>query len=203
MNKKKDNTTLNHKVQLRTKVMGLIENPIILETHGGFGDVYRRCYSDVQNGIVLEKDPRKSAVLAKQRPSWMVYECDTLSAVRGGVGNLLPVNFIDVDPYGDPWNIIGAFFETLKNPQEKMVIAVNDGLRQKLKRNGGWSVESMQHVVQRYGNSELYRNYDKICLELMKEKAAKAGYSVDRWWVYYCGYAKQMTHYAAILKRPS
>lgn len=203
MAEKKDNTTLRYKVSLRMKLLEHIENPVVMETHGGFGDVYRRCYSGIDVGIVLEKDPRKASALARQRPSWMVYECDSLIAIQGGVANLIPINFLDVDPYGDPWNILDGFFDTIESKPDKMAVAVNDGLRQKLKRNGGWSVGSMQDMVQKYGNAELYRNYDKICMELMNEKAAKAGMTIDRWWCYFCGYANQMTHYGVILKRLS
>lgn len=110
MSEKKDNSTLQYKVSLRMKLLGHISDPVIMETHGGFGDVYRKCYSNLLSGIVLEKDPKKASALARQRPTWMVYECDSLSAIQGGIANLIQVNFLDVDPYGDPWNILEAFF---------------------------------------------------------------------------------------------
>lgn len=171
-----------------------------METHGGYGRIWERCYGHVAKGIVFEKDPAKSFVLAKQRPGWSVYECDSLHAIQGAVGSHLPINFLDCDPYGEPWPIIEAFFSSKYQRPEVMVVAVNDGLRQKLKMNGAWSVGSMEGIVRKYGNQGLYRNYLDICRELLEEKAVKAGYAIDRFWGYYCGHADQMTHYAAFLR---
>lgn len=179
----------------------MIDNPVIMETHGGYGAIYARCYSGVDDGVVFEKNPQKADVLAKQRPHWAVYECDCEGAIRDGAGAHLPVNFVDFDPYGEPWPIIDAFFESDREFPGTLAFVINDGLRQKLKTSGGWSVGSMQSMVHKYGNSHLYRNYLDICQELIKEKAGQRGYTLTRWAGYYCGHADQMAHYAAILKR--
>lgn len=180
--------------------MSELEHPVILETHGGLGKLYSRCYSSIPDGVVFEKNSDKSSVLARQRPTWAVYEADCISAMAAGVGGHLPVNFVDFDPYGEPWPAMDAFFEGLKPTVPRLVLVVNDGLRQKLKLTGGWDVESMGPVVERIGN-HCHEGYLEICKELVKEKAAKAGYALRRWTGYYCGFREQMTHYAAVLER--
>ena len=34
---------------------------------------------------------------------------------------------------------------------------------------------------------------------MLKDKAARAGYTLRRWTAYYCGHAQTMSHYAAVL----
>jgi hypothetical protein len=197
----KDNSTIRLKVALRRNLLKEIEKPVVMETHGGFGKIFTRCYSEIASGVVFEKDQAKASFLAKQRPTWAVYECDCLVALAGGVGSHLPINFIDLDPYGEPWPVLDAFLESERPFPDRLAIAVNDGLRQSLKMNGGWHVGSMESVVQKYGNDVLYDQYLNICKELLKEKAAQAGYHLRRWAGYYCGHADQMTHYAAVLEK--
>jgi len=172
-----------------------------METHGGYGAIWNQCYADVSSGVVFEKDPAKTQVLAVQRPTWAVYECDCEGALLAGVGAHLPVNFVDVDPYGEPWPVIDAFFRSNRPFPEALGIVVNDGLRQKLKMNGGWNVGSLESAVSRWGNNALYKNYLDICKELLQEKASQRGYTLTRWKGYYCGHAQQMTHYAALFIR--
>jgi hypothetical protein len=198
---KKDNSTFLKKRQLRFNLLKELDSlPIILETHGGIGKIFLACYSDFL-GIVFEKNPKKVSVLAKQRPNWFVYQADCLTALEAGAGSKLGINFLDIDPYGEPWPIIDTFFSCEKYVTQKLCIAVNDGLRQKLKMNGAWSVKSMAAMVKKYGNADMYKNYLHICKEMMKEKAREAGYTVTRWGGYHCGHAQQMTHYAAVLER--
>ncbi len=172
-----------------------------METHGGFGRVYLDCYARAAGGVVFEKDPARCDVLARQRPHWAVYQNDCVSALGAGAGAHLVINFLDVDPYGDPWPTISAFFMSDRPRAELVVVAVNDGLRQKLKMNGGWDVASLAEMVARYGSAAMYRRYTQICAELMEEKALQAGYRLERWGAYYTGHAQQMTHYGAVLVR--
>lgn len=174
------------------------QGPVILETHGGVGRIGDACYGEVLAGCVFEKDPAKSGILARKRPTWAVYECDCETAIRGGVGDYLEVTLLDVDPHGDPWPVIEAFFASDRPRATVLRVAVNDGLRQKVKMGGAWSAGTLEQMVQRYGN-QLFSRYVEVCCELMKEKAALAGYRLDGWRGYYCGHAKQMTHYAATL----
>ena len=70
----KDNTTLARKVLLRKNLLKELDDaPVILETHGGYGEVWKKVYSNIKRGIVFEKNPKKAEALAKQRPSWAVY----------------------------------------------------------------------------------------------------------------------------------
>ena len=172
-----------------------------METHGGYGKIFLKCYSHLPVGVVFEKLSEKTAVLAQQRPGWSVYEADCETAIAAGVGAHLPVNFLDLDPYGEPWPILDAFLTSERPKPERLVVVVNDGLRQKCKMNGAWTVRSMQTAVDRLGNAVLYERYLDVCRDLVKEKAAKVGYALRRWTGYYCGFANQMTHYAALLER--
>jgi hypothetical protein len=195
----KDNTTLLLKASLRRQLIREIKGPVVLETHGGYGKLFDLCYSQLREGVVFEKHPQKADYLAKQRPTWAVYEADSLMAISERVGNHLPINFLDIDPYGSPWEIINAFFYNWIELPPVLGIAVNDGLRQKLKMQGGWSVGALEEIVSRYGNQGLFKNYKEICQEMLSEKAAQVGYRLDRWVAYYCGYQNQMTHYGAVL----
>jgi len=199
--RKKDNSTLRQKSLLRQKLLAEIDDPVVLETHGGAGKLFLACYKDVAAGIVFEKEPVKTAILAQQRPAWLVYECDSRHALASGVGARLQPDFFDLDPYGDPWPFIDCLLAGGHYRPVRMALAVNDGLRQKLKLNGGWSVRSMRQMVERHGNNSLYANYLEICRENMAGLAQAAGYHLVRWAGYYCGHVDQMTHYAAVLER--
>lgn len=172
-----------------------------METHGGYGAIWWQCYQNIDDGIVFEKDPAKSATLAMYRPTWAVYECDSETAIAAGAGAHLPVNFLDCDPYGEPWPVIDAFFQSERPFPPTLAVVVNDGLRQKLKMNGGWNVASLERVVSKYGNAVLYKNYLEICQEMLQEKASQRGYTLTRWAGYYCGYMDQMTHYCGLFTR--
>lgn len=196
----KDNSTFKQKRLLRLQMLKHVDAPVIMETHGGKGALFKACYSDVAAGVVLEKDRGKVEILARQRPTWAVYEVtDSAKAIAGGAGNHLPVNVLDVDPYGDPWPTIEAFFSSERERPDKVFVVVNDGLKSKV-NIGAWDVGTLAPMVQKYGNN-LSPIYLEVCKELMAEKAAQAGYGLSRWVGYYCGHARQMTHYLAILER--
>lgn len=197
----KDNSTFLLKTSLRRKLLKMVDSPVVMETHGGRGKIFSACYTDIERGIVFEKNEEKSAILAMQRPTWSVYECDCEMAIRANVGSCLPVNFLDCDPYGEAWPVLDAFFQSERLFTSTLAIVVNDGLRQMLKINGGWRVKSLAEIVARHGNDSLYNNYLEVCQELLKEKASQRGYALTRWAGYYCGYQEQMTHYAALLSR--
>ena len=187
----KDNSTFQQKSLLRKQLLKEIPNPVILETHGGMGKVYEECYRGIASGVVFETDPQKAEHLAKQRPTWSVYESDCIEALRAGVGAHLAVNFVDMDPYGEPWHVMDALFESERPWPARLALAVNDGLRMRLKIRGAWGMESMAKMVSHYLD---------ICRELTTKKAGQRGYTLARWVGYYCGAAKQMTHFAAVLE---
>lgn len=98
--------------------------------------------------------------LARLRPSWGVYQNDSASAIRDGALDDATVTVLDVDPYGSPWPVIAAFMEsTPAKRAPRLDIVVNDGLRLTVKRAGGWNVEGLHAMVDKYGNSNLYRHY--------------------------------------------
>ena len=196
----KDNSTYWKKVSLRTQALKHVSTPIVMETHGGAGKLFERCYATFDQGVVFEKDPNKTKILAQQRPTWSVYECDCVGALAAGAGFHLPVNFLDVDPYGEPWPVLEAFFGSDRPFPKELHIVVNDGLRQKLATGGAWSCKSLAPVVEEFGN-DLHSYYLDVCQILMATVAEKRGYSLTEFAGYYCGHALAMTHYWAILKR--
>lgn len=200
--KQKDNSTLNLKASLRHNLLREIDNPVVLETHGGYGYLYERCYRGVSDGVVFEKDAKKAAFLARQRPEWAVYECDCEMALRAGVGRHLPINVVDLDPYGEPWPVLDAFLAGHGDRlPARWGLVVNDGLRQKVSINGGWDVSSLQDAVAHWGAASMFRSYLDVCRWLVEKKAATVGFTVARWAGYYCGAHQGMTHYAAVLMR--
>lgn len=197
---KKDNSTLRQKAKLRNMArLFLTDVPVVMETHGGYGRIFLECYSDVRQGVVFETDDKKALALAEQRPTWAVYQADCVAAISQGAGAHLPVNFLDVDPYGDPWPVIDAFFSSARPRPTDMIVCVNDGLRRNLKANGGWSIASLEGMVERYGNDLMFARYLDVCAELLQQKAASAKYTLNGFTGYYCGFSKQMTHYVARL----
>lgn len=200
MGVKKDNSTLLQKVTLRLAMLKRVDEPVIMETHGGYGRIWESVYSSYPDGVVFDKNPMAAAHLARQRPTWAVYEADCVGAIAQGAGAHLPVNVLDVDPYGDPWPTITAFFDSDRPRVDKLFVVVNDGLRHKVRMGSSWSVGSLASAVERYGN-DLHDIYIDVCREMMKEKAVKANYTLTAWAGYYCGHAQQMTHYLAILDR--
>lgn len=170
-----------------------------METHAGAGHLFMSCYQHITHGVAFEMDPDKTAILARQRPTWAVYECDCVPALRAGVGGHLPVNFFDLDPYGEPWPALDALFESARPWPARIGVVVTDGLPPKI-RIGAWNVSSMAGMVARYGN-KLADVYLDVCRELLSEKAAQRNYRLVRWAGYYCGSAKRMAHYAAVLEK--
>ena len=196
---KRDNSTFERKCALRLRMLKQVNNPIVLETHGGYGKLYEACYAHILAGVVIEKDTAKSTFLAEQREMWAVYQADCITALREGIGKQWSVNFVDIDPYGDPWHVVDAFLFSERPHPDKLVIVVNDGLRQKVKMGGAWAVSSLTQAVAQFGNAAIYNRYLQVCRWLMNEKATQAGYALDSFVGYYCGHLDQMTHYGAVL----
>lgn len=202
--KKLDNSTFIQKRTLREQALIRlaewgVDAPVVMETHGGKGELFKVCYAHLDGGVVFEHDPHKAAYLGLQRPTWAVYQCDAEHALWGGVGAHVQVDLLDVDPYGDGWTVIDAFFASERPFKERMMIAVNDGLRQKL-IVGAWDVAVLKPMVLKYGN-ELHPIYLELCREMLEEKVAHAGYKVDYFGGYYCGRNLHMTHFMAELLR--
>lgn len=181
--------------------MGRIcRDPVVLETHGGFGDLYTRLYSGFR-GYVIEKDPERTEFLAKQRArqGWPVYEGEAARLLGAGLARKVGFDMLDVDPYGEPWPTLEAFFGSERAFQPRMAVAVNDGLRQNARVKGSWRVKSLKEFAKRYGNDKVRAHYLSICEEKLTELARSVGYSVEWWHGYYCGNLDDMTHYGAVL----
>jgi hypothetical protein len=143
----------------------------------------------------------KASFLAIQRPTWRVYETAAELAVASGVGADLPINFVDVDPCGDPWPLLTAYFQSERVFPKRLAVAVNDGLRQKLKMGSGWHVETMKAAVAMFSNTALYPRYLEVCRWNLERLASSRGYRIVEWAGYYCGFGQQMTHFGALLDR--
>jgi len=194
-----DNTTLIQKCALRRRYLRFIDDPIVIETHGGFGEVWRRVYSGIDVGCVIERDEDKAEALAKQRPTWRVVLGDCEKLIRHGLYADAQWSVLDIDPYGEPWQVIDAFFSGSRNYARRMILVVNDGLRQKLRVGGGWLTGSMKPYANKYGNIVLFDRYLDICRDKVVDIAARVGYRIVEWTAYHCGTKGDMTHYAALL----
>lgn len=195
----KDNSTFREKVAIRRHALQAINtDPVICESHGGTGKLYRALYAEISSGMVIEKDQAKFKLLIHQRPTWSVYRGDSERVISAGCGAHLPINFLDLDPYGTPWPVLDAWIDSPRPKAPRLIVVVNDGLRQKIKLGGAWSVGGFEEVTQRFG-SDIYDQYLAVCQWLMQQKAAQAGYTLSRFEGYYCGHNQAMTHYLAVL----
>lgn len=201
---KHDNITISGKVMLRQTALKLLgdEPPVICETHGGRGDIWSAVYAHIDGGVVFDKDPDKADVLATQRPTWAVYEADVEIALAVGAGRHLTFNLLDVDPYGSCWQTLRAFFGSKRPFAERMVLALNDGLRFTACGGAAWRNEILAPFASRYGNHNVWRIYpDTIAPELLAEAAALGGYRVAHFDAYTAGIAGKMVHMLAVLER--
>ena len=197
---KKDNGSRSLKAYVRRKLMGQIAPIAVLETHGGSGAMYNDCYRGVP-GVVIEKNQNKASSLAEQRQAWAVYEGDSEKIIKAGAGFHLPINFVDIDPYGDPWPVIDAVFSQAANLPDTWGLVVNDGLRRFLMLGGAWKMPRFKKYVAEVGNKEVPRIYLDICRREIEEKARAIGAGLDWWLCVSGGAGKQMTHYAAVISR--
>lgn len=198
----KDNKTLIEKSHLRKEMLAKLEtDPCVLETHGGTGELFLRCYADVREGAVFETDAKKAVTLLKQRPTWSVYESDCVWSLHNGVASHLEINFVDFDPYGMAWNGIQAFFESQRPRAEKLIIVVHDGVRSTLKRYGGARIGFFARIAEQIGEIELYQNYLSVCEEQLFEIVAKAGYKTQTFGGFYSKADSDQTHFFAELQR--
>lgn len=197
---KKDNSTIDRKVALRRQALrGVPLDAPILETHGGYGRIFERVYYR-HRGVVLEKDDRKVALLARQRPAWRVYHGLAEKALAAGLANDVPFSFIDLDPYGSPFDVLDAIFQPGRALAPKVELVVNDGMRNKVRVGGAWHVHCLREIVERHGN-DLLAVYLDVAREMVEKIAQRVGYVITAWKGYYCGSNNDMTHYHATLER--
>lgn len=200
MTNKTDHSTLQKKILLRRYIISQIENPVILEAYGGTGRIYSNVYSQIKSGVVIEKNSERTELLARQRPTWSVWQGDSIAAIKSGVGSHLVFNLLDVDPWGDPWPAISAYISSPRELAPKFWIVVNDGLRKKTMLGGSWHTHSLDQAVLKFGNN-LFPIYDQVCKWIILNLAESINYELSRFFISYCGSGQTMTHYAALLAR--
>jgi hypothetical protein len=202
--KQKDNSTYQQKVMIRQRMLSRMKaagvEPILMETHGGFGKLYAACYSDIRCGVVFDKDPDKAERLALQRPTWAVYQGDCEQALLHGAGAHLTVTALDVDAYGDSLTPISCWFLSDRPRADKLWIVGNDGMRQNARLGDAWSVDILKPAVAHFGN-QLDGIYLQACRWTIEQHAEKAGYKVDHFGGWYTGDKNQVTHYLVELVR--
>lgn len=197
---KKDNAGKQEKVYFRQLLLDEITPTAVMETNGGVGALYNSLYRPFP-GVVFEKDIQKAEALAKQRPTWAVYGSDCVACISHGVGFHLPINFFDIDPYGECWPIVKAIFSQSSRLPDRFGMVVNDGLKRFLMLGRGWKLEILDKYVVRFGNQHVSEKYLDICHDLMLGMAADAGYEIDRWVCHSGGHGVQMTHFCAVLQK--
>jgi hypothetical protein len=198
---KKDNAGIQHKARMRELLLREIADPVIMETHAGSGHLYRLCYSAYTRGVAFEINKKKAALLASQRPSWAVYNNGCEYALMSGVGFHLPLNFFDLDPYGDPWPVLDALLTNHAVLPDRWGLVVNDGLRRFLMLGCGWKSRTVGEYVAKVGNTHAGEIYPELCRVIMEDKLRPHGMAVTRWLVHSSGHGGQMTHYAAVIER--
>lgn len=197
----KDNSTFNQKLALRRAVLhDAPEAPTILETHGGLGRIYDRAWFKAGTGVVIERDERKAEALARQRPTWRVYQANSLPALRAGLASDMVFDIVDLDPYGSSLDYLDVLALGGRHWPDRWQLVVNDGLRQFIMLGGAWRYEQLAEIVAKRGNN-LFPVYLDVVRELVAGMAARLGFRLAGWHGYYAGAGGQMTHYRAILER--
>lgn len=202
--KQKDNSTYQQKILIRQRMLERMRaagvEPIIMETHGGYGKLFAACYPDIRRGVVFDTDADKTERLALQRPTWAVYEADCEKALRQGAGAHLCITALDVDAYGDSLTPISCFFQSQRPRADKLWIVGNDGMRQNARLGDAWSVDILKPAVAHFGN-QIDGIYLQVLQWTIEQHAVKAGYRVEKFAGYYCGKLNQIVHYLCELVR--
>jgi len=172
---------------------------VVMETHGGNGHVAAACYGE--DGCVFDTDQVKSGVLARTRPTWQVWQGDCVRGLALGIGKVLPVTLLDVDPYGDPWPSLQAFFGSERAFQPYMQVCVNDGLMKLMRLAGAYGCGSLAEECVKYGSDGVRSHYHEVCRGKLARIVGGAGYRLDTWVIRSAGRNGTLTHYASGLVR--
>ena len=197
-----DNSSAARKVALRRQVLErypeLARTPIVCETHGGDSTIFRHVYETVRQGVVFEKDGVKADKLAHTRPTWTVIfdRCEVALAL--GCGGHLPVTVLDVDPWGAPWEAIGAFFGSERTFAPRMVVIVNDGSGSALNMGGAWKIGYLKPYSHLFGALHVQDQYLHVARSLLGDFSAPAGYAVTHFSGYQTG---NLFHYYGVLEK--
>lgn len=196
-----DNSTIVQKVRLRNRVLAACPTPpAVLETHGGYGRIYERTWYKARAGVVIEKDEAKADHLCRQRPSWAVYQGNCEAALAAGLAKATPFDVVDLDPYGQPFNVLAALAIPGRVFPDVWHLVVNDGTRQAVMRGVSWHMDTLQNAVRRHG-ANLYPIYLQVARECVQDFAALIGFELTGWTGYYTGNNDMMSHYWSVLTR--
>lgn len=200
---RQDHSAWALKVQLRQSLLAqlALPQPVILETHGGLGTLRASCYRDA-TGVVCEQDPARCRSLEQQRPGWEIVCGDSTALLRAGLASQTAFDLLDIDPHGQPWPTLEAFFWSVRCFPPVLGLVVTDGLRQHIQYQQGRNVHGMEPYRAKYGRYT-WHNYLVICRERLGDIVARAGYRVTAWHGTYQGQLKTMTYYSAVLLRAS
>jgi hypothetical protein len=203
--RQKLNATFTEKAALRRKALTLladrgIRQPAVLEAYGGEGKLWAKVYPHLRRGVVFEQDIQRARLLARQRPTWSVYEGDCVPAIAEGAGKHLKIDLLDADPFGSPHEAIEAFLGSERPHADVLGIVVNDGLRLNIRHGVAFRTGVLKPIVERYGNS-LFDQYPDVCQVMMHERAQRYGYRMTEWICYLAGRQSDLTHYLAIFER--
>jgi hypothetical protein len=133
---KKHNSKVAHKLLVRQRVAGLLGNSAeILETFSGEGLMYDGCWS-MFSGACIDSDAAKARDSARSRPRWRTYCGDTGRALSAGWLSSVAFDVVDIDPYGEPWPYVRAFFDTERAMPDQWWLILTDGYWPQMNRSG-------------------------------------------------------------------
>lgn len=201
----KDNKTLTEKVHLRKLLIQRFGASAVLETHGGNGGIFLRCYRNIPRGVVFETDSKKAEALLRQRTHWQIVQHDCVEALCFGIGSHLTIDFLDADPYGAAWSTLSAFFASKRPFAEEMTLVAHDGntriLRWKGLKKNRRDAELFSEFVETYGETQLWKHYTDILPKLIEKVIAPAGYDINDFGAFASKNDKYQLHFWARLQK--
>lgn len=199
---KRDNSTFINKIRLRNRVLADCKsNPVILETHGGFGRIYERTWWHASSGVVIEKDDKKAQHLCRQRPKWAVYQGDSEAAIDVGLCRNIQFDIIDLDPWGSTIPLLSALSKPGRQFPDRWHLVANDGGWLNAGLGGAWSMKGLEKFVGRDGNHFTQERYREVLKEIVGEFSDKIGFEVAFWFIHRPENTYRLMHYWATLVR--
>jgi hypothetical protein len=172
----RENKGFLDKIQTRKRALDMLRgDPVVLEAYAGRGHLGKVVY-DLEFGVATDIDEDAVVALSSSRPSWRVYQCDAVPAIAQGLAADVPFNFIDLDPFGSPWEAYMAFWESERERGDQVVVVAHDGMRLNAKMRTSWN-SVMADAVQVFGN-DLGKMYLQACRWKAKKHLEVAGYEL-------------------------
>lgn len=172
----KDNTHLVAKRHLRALVLKMTPEPVVLETHGGVGEMRRQVWRDAP-GLMVEKDPNKAQVLAERFPHQTVLCGNSLHLLEADPVWPVPFTIVDIDAYGDPYPAIDHAFACAH--LGAFALVVTDGLIGAAKLGTAWSKSTLRPWVQVHGSGNAYKRWPDVVRFLIGASADRHARSVE------------------------